>query len=105
MLSLTSTPAAAQPYVLPAATLPYMGASQVGAGLAIPRHRAAPTFAAPTFAAPTFAAPSAALFGPGTQAASQVKSAQQPIDNKYANTARIAPTGGEVGPHPARDPV
>ena len=105
MLSLTSSPAtlpATQPFALPPVatlatpTLPCMGASQVEAGLAIPRHRVAPTFAAPM----------AALFGPGTQAASQAKSAQQQlIDNKYAHTARIAPTGGEVGSHPARDPV
>ena len=94
MLSITSLPVVTLPATQPFA-LPYMGASHTECGLAIPRHRVAPTFAAPT----------AALFGPGTQAASQAKSAQQLIDNTYAHTTRIAPTGGEVGSHPARDPV
>ena len=107
MLSLTSTPSALLPVaMLPTRTVPCMGASQVEVGLAIPRHRAAPTFVAPEFTAPVSAAPKAALFGPGTPAASQEKSAwQQPTDNKYAHTTRIAPAGGEVGSHPPRDPV
>jgi hypothetical protein len=94
--------------MLPTRTVPCMGASQVEVGLAIPRHRAAPALAASGFAGPAFAGSKAALVGPGAQAASQVSPARQQLsDNskKYAHTTRIAPTGGAVGPHSARDPV
>ena len=89
-----------------------VGALFVSGCTAVPRVRATETAVVAAAAEAVFAdlrpRPSAGpvLIGNATHEARQEKSAwQQPTDNKYAHTTRIAPAGGEVGSHPPRDPV